>query len=86
MNERYQLILYTNASTKAIAGVLIQIQEGIEKPCLFVSHALLEQASKEGIMELELYAFVRHESLHQTYLLGKEFIVRTRSQKLGLFG
>ena len=30
MNERDQLVLYKDASTKAIAGVLMQIQEGIE--------------------------------------------------------
>ena len=32
MNEEDQLVLYTDASTKAIAGVLMQIQGGIEKP------------------------------------------------------
>jgi hypothetical protein len=48
MNEQDQLVLCTDASTKAIAGVLMQIQEGMEKPCLFVSHALSDQAYKIG--------------------------------------
>ena len=62
MNKRDQLVLYTDASTKAMAGVLMQVQAGIEKPCIFVSHAVSEQASKWGLMELELelelYAFI----------------------------
>ena len=32
MNEQDQRVLYTDASTKAIAGVLMQNQAGIEKP------------------------------------------------------
>ena len=41
-NEQDQFVLYTNASTKAITGVLMQIQDGIEKPCIFMSHNLSE--------------------------------------------
>ena len=48
MNKQDQLVIYTDASTKDIAGVLMQIQDGI------VSHALSEQASRWEIMELEL--------------------------------
>jgi len=75
MNKRNQLVLYTDASTKAIAGILMQIQEGMENPCLFVSHALSEQASKWGIMELELYAFV----YCVTVLVGKRIYRPNRS-------
>ena len=77
MNEQDPLVLYTDASTKAVAGVLMQIQNGMEKPCLFVSHALSEQASRWGIMELKLYAFVCCVKQLPPYLMGKEFIVRT---------
>ena len=82
MNEREKLILYTDTSTKAIAGVLMQIQERIEKPCLFVSHALSEKASKWGIMELELYAFVYSNIYHPTCWgnnLSSEQITKTWS-------
>ena len=37
MNEEDPLILYTDASTKAIGGVLMQVQKGIEKPVIFIS-------------------------------------------------
>jgi len=57
MNEEDPLILYTNAGTRAIGGVLMQIQDGIENPKIFVSHVLSDKA-RWGIMHLELYAFV----------------------------
>ena len=82
MNEQDPLVLYTDASTKAIAGVLMQIQGGIEKPCIFVSHALSEQASRWGIMELELYAFLYCVKQLAPYLMGKQFIVRTDHKNL----
>jgi len=82
MNEQVPLVLYTDASTKVIACVLIQIQDGVEKPCLFVSHALSEQVSRWGIMELELYAFVYCVKQLSPYLMEKEFVVRTDHKNL----
>jgi len=49
---------------------------------LFVSHDLSEQASKWGIMELELYAFVYCVKHLLPYLLEKEFIVRIDQKNL----
>jgi len=77
MNEQDPLILYTDASTRAIGGVLMQIQDGMEKPVIFVSHVLSDQATRWGIMELELYAFVYCVKILAPYLLGKLFTVRT---------
>jgi len=82
MNEQDQLVLKTDASTKAIAGVLMQIQGGIEKPCIYVLHAQPEQASKWGIMELELHTFVFCMKHLSPYLLGKQFIVQTDHKNL----
>jgi hypothetical protein len=45
MNPDDPLILYTDASMKAVGGVLMQVQDGREQPCVFVSHTLSEQAS-----------------------------------------
>ena len=45
-----------SASTKAIVGCTNAA--GIEKPVIFVSDILSDQATRWGIMELELYAFV----------------------------
>ena len=42
----------------------MQIQGGRKKPCDFVSHKLSEQATRWGVMELELnvFVFLRQES------------------------
>ena len=44
-----------------MAGVPMQKDHafpGEEKPCVFVSHALSDQATRWGIRKLELYALV----------------------------
>ena len=46
MNEKDPRSLYTDASTKAIRGVFMQLQNGIEKPVIFVSHILSNQATR----------------------------------------
>ena len=46
MNAHDPLILYTDASTRDIGGVLMQVQGGREKPCVFVSHKLSDQATR----------------------------------------
>jgi len=64
MNED-PLILYTDA----IGGVLIQVQNGIEKPVIFISHTLSDQATLWGMMELELYpSCVACRISHLTFL------------------
>jgi cleavage and polyadenylation specificity factor subunit 1 len=82
MNEEDPLILYTDASTKAVGGVLMQVQGGIEKPCIFVSHVLSTQATRWGIMELELYALVYCVKQLTPYLLGRRFMVKTDHKNL----
>ena len=67
---------------KAVGGVLMQAQDGREQPCVFVSHTLSEQASRWGIMELELYAFVFCVKQLAPYLLGCRFTVRTDHKNL----
>ena len=46
MNEEDPLFLCTDVSTKAIGGVLMQLQNGIENPVISVSHILSDQASR----------------------------------------
>ena len=45
MNEEDPFILYSDANTKAIGRVLMQVPNGIEKPVIFISHALSDQVS-----------------------------------------
>ena len=82
MNDSDPFILYTDASTRAVGGVLMQVQGGREKPCVFVSHTLSEQATRWGVMEQELFAFVFCVKTLSPYLLGKLFTVRTDHKNL----
>ena len=87
MNEVDPLILYTDVSTKAIGGGgggggSCKSKNGIEKPVIFISHALSDQATRWGIMELELYAFVYCLKNLTPYLLGKQFTVGTDHRNL----
>jgi len=60
----------------------MQLQNGIEKPVIFVSHILLDQATHWGIMELEIYSFVFCVKQLGPCLLGKLFTVRTDQKNL----
>ena len=60
----------------------MQVQKGIKKLVIFISHALSDQATRWGIMELELYAFVYCVKNLTPYLLGKQFTVRTDHKNL----
>ena len=43
MNPDDPLILYTDAIMKTVGGVLMQVQDGREQPCVLVSQTLSEQ-------------------------------------------
>jgi len=47
----------------------------------FVSHTLSDQATRRGMMELELFAFVFSVKNFVPYLLGKFFTVRTNGSQ-----
>ena len=53
----------------------MQEQNVIEKPIIFISYILSGQATRWGIMELELYAFVICVKQLSPYLMGKLFTV-----------
>ena len=40
MNAHDSLVLYTDASTRAICGVLMQVQGRKEKPCVFITQVV----------------------------------------------
>jgi len=82
MNASDPLILHTNASTKAKGGVLMQVQGGREKPCVFVSHIdfqTKQPGGGDGAGTLR-FRFLREESC--SYLLGKLFTVKTSHKNL----
>jgi len=64
------LWFYTDASTMSVGGVLVQEQNAIEKPIILISHILSDQATRWGIMELELYALLFCVLCDATYCLS----------------
>ena len=48
MNEEDPLLLYTDASTKAIGGILMQVQNGIEIPVIFILISCLRSSDSLG--------------------------------------
>jgi len=55
MNAYDPFILYADASTKDIGGIDASPKE--EKPCVFVSHRLSDQATTWGVMDLFAFVF-----------------------------
>ena len=72
-----QFIVTTDASSKAIGGVLSQYVDGIEKPIAYESKRLSSVEENYAAHELELYAILRCLKVWRCYLEGNEFIIRT---------
>ena len=77
-----QFILDCDASGVAIAGVLSQIQDGVEKPINFASAALTPEQRRYCTTRQELLAIVRFTRQFRHYLLGRPFLVRTDHSSL----
>ena len=53
-----QFILYCDASDKAVGSVLMQKQDGIEKPIYFLSHSLSQTQRRWPIIEKEAFSII----------------------------
>ena len=70
-------ILYTDASTKGLGGMLCQEVNGVEKPVYFVSRQLKPNEKQYSSSEMETLAAIWSvEKLHQ-FLYGRQFELRT---------
>ena len=70
-------ILDTDASDKAIAAELIQLQDGQERAIAYGSFALIPAQQRYCTTRKELLAIVRFTRQFRVYLLGRKFGVRT---------
>jgi transposase InsO family protein len=70
-------ILDTDASQNAIAGVLSQVQNGVERVISYGSRLLSKQERNYCTTKLELLSVVHFVKLYRPYLLGRKFCVRT---------
>ena len=65
--------LYTDSSDLAVGAVLVQEQDGIDKPVAYLSHQLNKTQRKWAIIEKEAYAIVYALGKFRHYLYGQDF-------------
>ena len=69
-------ILHSDASLKAIGGVICQKSEsGADQPIAFASRKLLARERNYSIIELELLAILYLVDKFRNYLWGNEFVI-----------
>jgi hypothetical protein len=76
-NFNRPFILTTDASKVAVAAILSQIQDGIERPVAYASRQLSKPEQAYSASEAELLAVVWAAKHFRCYLYGKQFKVRT---------
>ncbi|XP_055910799.1 uncharacterized protein K02A2.6-like [Eupeodes corollae] len=86
-NPDMPIILTTDASSNAVAGVLShKLNEG-SRPIAFVSRALTKSESNYSTLEKEALAIIFCVSKLKQYLLGNKFVLRTDHKPLlSIFG
>lgn len=77
-----QFVLDTDASGKAIGGVLSQVQDGKKRVVPFASRTLNKAERNFCVTDRELLAVRNFVEYFRHYLLGRGFILRTDHQAL----
>jgi len=72
-----QFILTTDASQVAVAGILSQVKNGVERPISYSSRQLNGAERLYSATELELLAVTWATKHFRCYLYGKRFVIRT---------
>ena len=76
-NHKLPHILTTDASGTAIAAVLSQVQDGVERPIGYASRQLNNAEISYTTSERELLAIVWATRHFRYYLIGKRFLIKT---------
>ena len=76
-NFASQFILTTDASKTAIAAIVSQVQDGVERPISVASRRLNPAESRYSASELEMLALTWGTRHFRCYLCGKQFVLRT---------
>uniref|UniRef100_A0A1Y1MVB1 RNA-directed DNA polymerase n=1 Tax=Photinus pyralis TaxID=7054 RepID=A0A1Y1MVB1_PHOPY len=77
-----EFILRTDASDNAVAGVLAQIQGGVEVPICFISRILRGPELNYSVSEKEMLAIIYCVTKLKFYLLGRKFTIETDHRAL----
>jgi hypothetical protein len=72
-----KFILTTDASKVAVAAVLSQVQNGLEKPICYASRQMNQAEQKYSSSEAEMLAVTWATNNFRCYLNGKKFLVRS---------
>jgi len=76
-NFELPFILTTDASKLAVAAVLSQVQDGVERPIAYSSRQMNKAEQAYSASESEILALVWATKFFRCYLHGKKFLVRT---------
>jgi hypothetical protein len=76
-NFNSQFILTTDASKTAVAAILSQVQDGVERPISFASRQLNPVETRYSASEMEMLAVTWGTRHFRCYLYGKQFVLRT---------
>ncbi len=77
-----EVILYCDASAFAIGGFISQIQDGIERPIVFMSRRLTDTEKNYSTIEREMLAINYCIRRAHVYLAGRKFLVMTDHKPL----
>ena len=82
-----KLIVEADASPVGVGGVLLSVENGVERPIMFASKKLTKAESNYSQTDREALGLVFSLNKFKYYLLGREFELRTDHKPLlGLFG
>jgi len=76
-NFELPFILTIDSSKLAVAAVLSQVQDAVERPIAYASRQLNRAEQSYSASESEMLALVRATKCFRCYLHGKKFLVRT---------
>jgi hypothetical protein len=71
-------VLTTDGPKTAVAAIVSQVQEGVERPISFASRQLNKAERAYSASEIEMPALVWATKYFRCYLYGKKFLVRNR--------
>jgi len=75
-NFELPFILTTDASKVAVAAVLSQVQDGLERPLAYASRQMNTAEESYSASESEMLALVWATKYFRCYLYGRKFLVR----------
>jgi hypothetical protein len=74
--------LTTDASKIAVAAILSQVQDGVERPTVYASRQINKAEQAYSASQAEMHTLVWATKYFTFYLYGKKFLVRSEHAAL----